>query len=93
MTRNKVVLEYLKCARKIRLAVFRISDETASGTRMGRPVSVRFSLIRIAGFFRRPVSEIGEKKSFFRIRDVRYGYRTSSTGTGLFSGSGSNICT
>jgi len=43
------------------------------------------------GFFRRPLSEIGEKKSFFRIRDVRYGYRTSSTGTGLFSGSGSNI--
>jgi len=45
------------------------------------------------GFFLRPVSEIGEKKSFFRIRDVRYGYRTSSTGTGLFSGSGSNIYT
>jgi len=43
------------------------------------------------GFFQRPVSEIGEKKSFFRIRDVRYGYWTSSTGTGLFSGSGSNI--
>jgi len=43
------------------------------------------------GFFRRPVSDIGEKSSFFRIWDVRYGYWTSSTGTGLFSGSGSNI--
>jgi len=51
MTRNKVVLEYLKCARKIGLAVFRILDARASGTRMGRPVSVRFSQIRMQDFF------------------------------------------
>jgi len=51
MTRNTVLLEYFKCARKIGLAAFRIMDAKASGTRMGRPVSVRFCQIRIQDFF------------------------------------------
>jgi len=41
-------MEYFKRARKIRLAVFRILDAKASGTRMGRPVSVRFSQINLS---------------------------------------------
>jgi len=73
-------MEYFKRARKIGLAVIRISDAKASSTRMGRPVSVRFCFLfnSDTGFFRRPVSEIGnrrEKKAIFE-------FGTSDTGTG-----------
>jgi len=75
MTRKHRYMEYFKRARKIGLAAFRISDTKASGTRMGRPVSVRFCQIRIADFFGVRYPKWERKKAFF-------GFGTSDTGTG-----------